>query len=69
MDWLLANHPNNDTLLLSFGKNAYMKTRNIEGDKALERTKLAKIKKLTIKGVCKGKAFFSKPDKKDVFEN
>lgn len=64
LDWLLANHPNNDTLLLSFSKNAYMKTRNIEGDKAMERTKLAKIKKLTIKGVCKGKAFLANLIKK-----
>lgn len=37
--WLIANHPNNETLFFSFGRNAYLKTRFIEGDKAFEHLK------------------------------
>ena len=37
LDWLIDNYPNDSQLLYMFGKNAYLKTRNAEGDRAFER--------------------------------
>ena len=34
LDWLLANHADESRLLFLFGRNAYLKTRNAEGDRA-----------------------------------
>ncbi len=37
--WLISNHPKNDTLFFKFGRNAYLKTRFIEGEKAFDHLK------------------------------
>ncbi|MBO7254216.1 MAG: hypothetical protein J6V36_02815, partial [Clostridia bacterium] len=36
IDWLISNHPDNPEIFFLFGKNAYLKTRNVEGDRAFE---------------------------------
>ncbi len=36
LDWLISNHPDNSDVFFLFGKNAYLKTRNVEGDRAFE---------------------------------
>lgn len=36
LDWLLENYPENPELFFRFGKNAYLKTRDAEGDRAFE---------------------------------
>lgn len=33
-DWLMENYPEEDELFYRFGRNAYLKTRNIDGDRA-----------------------------------
>ena len=48
LEWLLENHPNNYELYELFGRNAYLKTRNKEGDKAFAVAKKLKPNK----GVC-----------------
>ncbi|MBO5127919.1 MAG: glycosyltransferase [Clostridia bacterium] len=37
LDWLIENYPNKEKLFYLFGRNAYLKTRNKEGDRAFER--------------------------------
>ena len=37
LDWLLAHHPQNAEFFFKFGRNAYLKTRNAEGDRAFSR--------------------------------
>ena len=56
LDWLLANCSGNDDLLFSFAKNAYLKTRNAEGDRALDNVKASRAKKKFVKNICKFKA-------------
>lgn len=34
LDWLIENYPEDDSLFLLFARNAYLKTRNAEADKA-----------------------------------
>lgn len=36
LDWLLENHPNDYALYFMFGRNAYLKTRNADGDRSFE---------------------------------
>ena len=38
-NWLKHNHPDDTELFLLFGRNAYMKTRNIDGDNAFKHLK------------------------------
>lgn len=45
LDWLLENYPQNSDLLFRFGRNAYLKTRNAEGDRAFENIESMRIKK------------------------
>ena len=35
-DWLIENHPNEERLFYLYGKNAFLKTRNIDGNRAFE---------------------------------
>ena len=44
LDWLLANYPNDEDLLFKFGRNAYLKTRDQEGDRAFSYIKSKKLK-------------------------
>lgn len=34
LDWLMEHHPQNAELFFRFGRNAYLKTRNAEGDRS-----------------------------------
>lgn len=36
LDWLVENHPENGELFFLFGRNAYLKTRDTDGDRAFE---------------------------------
>lgn len=58
LDWLLEHHPQEKELFLRFGRNAYLKTRNADGDRAFahvadisprDRARL-RLLKLTYKG-------------------
>ena len=49
LDWLLENHPNEEKLFFLFGRNAYLKTRNAEGDRAFGYIKSMRIKKRAAK--------------------
>ena len=45
LEWLIENYPNNYELYELFGRNAYLKTRNIEGDRAFSVAKKLKPRK------------------------
>lgn len=49
LDFLLENYPNDETLFFLFGRNAYLKTRNAEGDRAFANIKSKRIKKVIFK--------------------
>ena len=49
LDWLLANYPEEEQLFYRFGRNAYLKTRNEEGDRAFQYVKSARVKKTIVK--------------------
>ena len=37
LEWLLENHPDNEELFYLFGKNAFLKTRNVDGERAFRQ--------------------------------
>ena len=45
LEWLKASVPENEALLFRFGRNAYLKTRNREGDQAFALISLAQPEK------------------------
>ncbi len=49
LEWLLENYPEDEDLLFLFGRNAYLKTRNAEGDCAFACIKSKHLKKLLFK--------------------
>ena len=57
LDYLLANYPDDEKLFLLFGKNAYLKSRNEEGDRAFVNVKSRRLKKAIFKAAYKSKAF------------
>ena len=57
LDYLLANHPNEENLFFLFGRNAYLKTRNAEGDRAFENIGVRCLKKTILKTIYKSRAF------------
>ena len=57
LDWLLCNCPNEEKLILRYGRNAYLKTRNSEGDRAFRALKKYSVKKHIAKVMYKGYAF------------
>lgn len=57
LDWLLDNYPDEDDLFFLFARNAYLKTRNAEGDRAFEHIKSSAIKKSVLKILFKSRAF------------
>lgn len=56
LDWLLANYPENEDLFLKFGRNAYLKTRYSEGDRAFENIKCMKPQKSILKSIYRFRA-------------
>ena len=57
LDWLIENHPDEEELFFRFGRNAYLKTRNLEGDRAFKRIKNKRLKKYLLTAVYKCRAF------------
>lgn len=53
LNWLKETYPNEEELFLKFGKNAYLKTRFEEGNRALEQISLPALRKDAIKYVYK----------------
>ncbi len=35
-NWIITNYPDDEQIFFLFGRNAYLKTRNVDGDKAFE---------------------------------
>lgn len=60
LDWLLANYPKDEKLLYRFGRNAYLKTRNTEGDRAFAHIKYMRVPKTICKAVYMSCAFTRK---------
>ena len=56
LNWLTANYPENEELFFLFGRNAYLKTRNFEGDEAFKYVKCCKVKKIIVKAAYKCRA-------------
>ena len=56
LDWLIENYPNDEMLFYLYGKNALLKTRNIDGNRAFDylsrKNPSQKAKLLLIKSVC-----------------
>mgnify|MGYP002733624821 FL=1 len=57
LNWLLEKYPESEELFFLFARNAYLKTRNAEGDQALDHIKSAYLEKYVLKTVYKGRAF------------
>lgn len=57
LDWLLANYPENEALFFKYGRNAYLKTRNAEGERAFANIKGNSFKKTVFKWIYKCRAF------------
>lgn len=51
LDWLIENYPDEEELFFLFGRNAYLKTRNAEGDRAFARIKSHKWRNAVMKNV------------------
>lgn len=45
LDWLMDRYPEEEQLFFLYGRNAYLKTRNTEGDRAFAHINSAKMKK------------------------
>lgn len=57
LDWLLEHYPEEERLFYLYARNAYLKTRDVEGDRAFEHIRSARLKKCVMKTVYKGRAF------------
>lgn len=57
LDWLIENHPEEENLFFLFGRNAYLKTRNLEGDRAFQCIKTKRVKKYVLKAIYKCRAY------------
>ena len=49
LDYLLTRYPKEENLFFLFGRNAYLKTRNAEGDRAFENIQYSRLKKTVMK--------------------
>ena len=57
LNWLLEHYPESEDLFALFARNAYLKTRNAEGDQAFDHIKSSYLGKYVLKTVYKGRAF------------
>lgn len=64
LDWLIENYPDEDRLFFLYARNAYLKTRDAEGDRAFAHIKSAHIKKGVLKAAYKSRAFVRNMAKK-----
>lgn len=56
LDWLLENYPEEEALFFMFGRNAYRKGRNAEGDRAFQNIRSNKAKNALLKHCYQGQA-------------
>lgn len=56
LNWLLENYPEEDQLFFLYARNAYLKTRNAEGDRAFAHVRSSKIKKEVLRTIYVGRA-------------
>lgn len=56
LDWLLENYPDEEALFFLYARNAYLKTRNAEGDRAFAHIRSATAKKMVLRAVYKSRA-------------
>ena len=56
LNWLLEEYPEEDQLFFLFARNAYLKTRNREGDRAFAHIRSVHIRKKVLKAVYKSQA-------------
>lgn len=54
LDFLLEHYSKEEHLFFLFGRNAYLKTRCVEGDRAFENIQCNRFKKITMKAVYLG---------------
>ena len=64
LNWLLENYSEEEELLFRFGRNAYLKTRNVEGDRAFKYIKYGRIKKYVGREIYKNRARIKRLAKK-----
>lgn len=64
LKWLINSYPNETKLFYLFGRNAYLKTRNAEGDLAFGQIKNLVVKKAILKIVYKSRAMIKNSAKK-----
>lgn len=57
LEWLLEKYPEEEKLFFLFARNAYLKTRNLEGDRAFAHIQSSSFRKGVLKAVYKGRAF------------
>ena len=57
LDWLLENYPEEEELFFLFGRNAYRKGRNAEGDRAFRQIRSSGMKKVFLKSLYQGQAY------------
>lgn len=57
LDWLLENYPEDERLFYLYARNAYLKTRDAEGDRAFAHVESARIRKVVLRSVYKGCAY------------
>jgi glycosyltransferase involved in cell wall biosynthesis len=57
LDWLVKHYPQEEKLFYRFARNAYLKNRNAEGNRAFAHIKSANIKKNALKTLYKSCAF------------
>ena len=57
LDWLLENYPDDEKLFFLFARNAYLKTRDAEGDRAFAHIQSVPARKVVLKAAYKGCAF------------
>ena len=58
LDWLLEHCPTDEKLLFLYGRNAYLKTRNAEGDRAFNCIRSSYLRKKIAKVGYKSRAAF-----------
>lgn len=56
LDWLLEHYPEEEQLFFRFARNAYLKTRNAEGDRAFAHVRSAGGRKAILKMVYQSRA-------------
>ncbi len=64
LDWLIENFPKDENLFFSFGRNAYLKTRYSDGERAFKHIDSMGIKKYILKVLFKCYAFVRNLTKK-----